>query len=127
MRRAPALSRADYGWLAGGLPVVLLLIAASYHGAFATRHWAPVAILALIVLGAAGLTGGLRVPERWTGVALGALWALALWGLLSALWAASPADALTGASRTTLYAALFTIPCALPRFPPRRWYSGSHS
>ena len=77
------------------------------------RHWAPVAVLALTVLAAAAAAGGLTVPERPLRVALAAIWMLACWSLLSSLWSESPAGAVEGASRTILYAALFTLPCAL--------------
>jgi hypothetical protein len=101
------------GRLAVVLPVALLLVAAWYQGAFAVRHWAPVAVLALVILSVAAWRGGLRVSERATRAAVGALWALASWALLSALWAESPSGAVEGAARIALYAALFTIAATL--------------
>lgn len=95
------------------LPVALLLVAAWYQGAFAVQYWAPVAVLALAVLAATAATGGLRVDGAGARTAIAAAWALALWALLSALWAESPSGAVEGASRTALYAALLTIPLAL--------------
>jgi tetratricopeptide (TPR) repeat protein len=100
-------------WIAPAALSVLLLIAAWYQGAFALRHWAPVALLALVMLTAAAATGGLTVPERAGRIALVALWGFAAWALLSVLWAESPGRAVEGAGRTVLYAALFTVPCAM--------------
>lgn len=100
-------------WVAPAVLSMLLLVATWYHGAFALRHWAPVALLALAILTAAAAAGGLWVPERAARVALAGLWAFTAWTLLSTLWADSPADALEGGARTALYASLFTVPCAL--------------
>ena len=102
-----------FDWLAPAALSVLLLVATWYQGAFALRHWAPVALLALVILTTAAASGGLWVPERAARIALGGLWGFAVWTLLSSLWADSPGDALEGAGRTVLYAALFTVPCAM--------------
>jgi hypothetical protein len=105
------------------LPVVLLglmlLVATGWQGAFAVRYWAPVAAFALLLLGVVQLSGGgvaLRRPSLR--VAVGAIWALAAWSLLSALWATSPGDAWEAGARYLLYAALFTVPIVLS--PGRR-------
>jgi hypothetical protein len=100
-------------WLAPAALAVLLLVATWYQGGFALRHWAPVALLALVILTTAAASGGLWVPERAARVALLGLWGLVAWTLLSAVWADSPGNALEGAGRTALYAALFTVPCAM--------------
>ena len=100
-------------WLAPAALAALLLVATWYQGGFALRHWGPVALLGLVTLTAAAATGGLWVSERAARVALVALWGLVGWTMLSALWADSPGTALEGAGRTALYAALFTVPCAM--------------
>ena len=106
--RQPALD-----WLAPTALAVLVLAATWFQGGFALRHWAPVALLALVILTAAAAGGGLFVPERAARVALLGLCGFAAWTLLSALWADSPGNALEGAGRTALYAALITVPCAM--------------
>ena len=95
------------------LPVALLcllmLVAIFYEGAFDVRHWAPVALFALVLLAALCLTGGTRPVSRPAAVALAAIWALAAWSLLSATWAESSALALEGGGLAVLYAALATV------------------
>ena len=110
-RQTPAtrLRQPGLDWLAPAVLAVLLLVATWYQGGFALRHWAPVALLALVILATAAAGGGLRVPERAAQVALLGLWGLVAWTLLSALWADSPGNAVEGAGRTALYAALFTV------------------
>ena len=100
-------------WIPPAALSVLLIVATWYDGAFALRHWAPVALLALAILTAAAASGALWVPERAARLALAALWGFAAWTLLSSLWADSPGRALEGAARTALYASLFTVPCAM--------------
>src|SRR3954453_9468186 len=100
-------------WLAPAALTVLMLLATLYNGAFAVRHWAPVALFALVILAAAAAIGALHVPERAARVALAGIWGFAAWTLASSLWADSPGRALEGAGRTALYAALFTVPCAM--------------
>jgi O-antigen ligase len=100
-------------WVPPAALSVLLLVATWYNGAFALRHWAPVALLGLAILAAAAASGALWVPERAARLALLALWGFAAWTLLSAIWAESPGRALEGAGRTALYASLFTVPCAM--------------
>ena len=100
-------------WLGPAALSVLLLVATWYQGGFALRHWAPVALLALVMLTAAAASGGLWVPEPAARIALAGLWAFAGWTLLSSVWADSPGRAMEGAGRTALYAALFTVPCVM--------------
>ncbi|MEX2025482.1 MAG: O-antigen ligase family protein, partial [Thermoleophilaceae bacterium] len=92
---------------------LLLLVATWFDGAFAVRHWAPVAALGLVALAVAVL-GGARVAGRRARAAVVALWAFAGWTVLSAVWAESPGRALEGGARTALYAVLFTAAVAVP-------------
>lgn len=103
----------SYDWLAPAAVAVLLLVATWYDGAFALRHWAPVGVFALVIVAAAAAGGALAVPERAARVALAGLWGFVAWTLLSSLWAESAGRALEGSGRTALYAALFTVPCAV--------------
>lgn len=93
---------------------LLLLLATWFDGGFDVRYWAPIAILALAFLVAALLAGGFRLDRGPLAVAVGAIWGLAAWAALSALWAESPALAWEGAGRTALYAALVTLVATLP-------------
>jgi O-antigen ligase len=97
-------------WVVAGL----LLLATWFDGAFDLRYWALIAILVLAILVSALLAGGFRVDRGPYAYAVAAVWAFAAWSLLSATWADSPAGAWEGAARTTLYAALATIPAILP-------------
>src|SRR5687768_3513816 len=91
-----------FDWIAPATLSLLLLLATWYQGAFALRHWAPVALLALVILAAAAASGALWVPERAARIALAGLWAFAVWSLLSAVWADSPGRAIEGGGRTVL-------------------------
>jgi hypothetical protein len=95
--------------------VLLLLLATTSQGAFSISRWAPLALFALAVLiGSVLARGGLALHSRAIVVALGGIWGLAGWSALSMLWAQSPGDALTGTGRMILYAAIATLPFALP-------------
>jgi hypothetical protein len=98
-----------------GTLAVLLLTATWFNGAFALRHWGPVALLALVTAAASAWSGVLRVPRGAPQVAVGAIFVLAAWALLSAVWAESPSRALEGGARTLLYAVLFLMALATPR------------
>jgi O-antigen ligase len=102
------------GVVAVGVLGLLLLVATWFEGAFALRHWAPVAILGLVAVATALVAGGLSVRGRAAQVAVAAIWAFAAWVLLSTLWAESAGRALEGSGRTLLYAALFTVAIAAP-------------
>ena len=107
--------RADLpGIVAVAVLGLLLLTATWFDGAFAVRHWAPVAILGLVALSVALLAGGLSVRGGAARATVAAIWAFAAWVLLSALWAESTGRALEGTGRTLLYAALFTAAITVP-------------
>jgi O-Antigen ligase len=96
-----------------GAVAALLVLAAAYDGAFALRYWALIAILALTILIATQLTGGIHVDRGALSIAVGLVWVFAAWTLLSSVWAESAARAWEGAARTILYAAVITVPLAL--------------
>jgi hypothetical protein len=89
------------------------VIACAFDGAFALRYWALIAILALSILIATQVAGGIQVDRGPLSIAVGLVWAFAAWALLSSLWADSAARAWEGAARTILYAAVITVPLAL--------------
>jgi hypothetical protein len=93
------------------LVLALLVLATAYAGAFSVRQWAPPTLFVLVMLLTLIVRGGAwPLPDRWLALALGGAWGLAVWSALSATWAASPAAALEGAGRQTLYAAIITVP-----------------
>ena len=94
--------------------VLLLLLATWFDGAFALRHWGPVAILALVISAAAAFSGAIRLEDRWVRDAVVAIFVLAGWSTLSAVWAESPGRALEGGARSLLYASLFFVAVATP-------------
>jgi hypothetical protein len=110
------------GLVLGAVPVALvaaLLVLATWSdGAFDVRHWAPVAVLACLLLAAIQLAGGLARPTGAVLVAVVAIWAFAGLTLLSAAWAESATGAWEGGIRTVLYAALVTL--ALLSLPDTR-------
>ena len=99
------------------------MVAVWWDGAFDLRYWAPLTLLSLALLLALALAGTLSLPGRGAlAVAVGAIWALAAWTMLSAAWSESAAAAWEGAARTIFYAALFTLAVASPaRGRWRRW------
>ncbi|MCW3064000.1 MAG: O-antigen polymerase, partial [Solirubrobacterales bacterium] len=108
------------GWLASALPIgfvlLLLLLATAGQGAFTVDRWAPPALFAVLVLAVFQLAGGrARLRGRWPRLTIAALWGLAAWCLLSALWADSPGAAWEAGARTALYAALASAPFVLVR------------
>lgn len=92
-----------------------MLLVTTSQGAYSLRYWGPLAIFVLVALGVSGAARALPPLPR---IAVGALWAFAIWSLLSATWADSPARALEGGARNLLYAGLFTLP--LLTLPDRR-------
>lgn len=96
--------------------VLLLVLATTSQGAFAISSWAPLALFVLALLLGTALVPGVPMLPRSTPirVALAAIWALAAWSLLSMLWAKSSGDAFEAGDRMILYAAIATLPFALP-------------
>ena len=92
-----------------GLLAMLLVVSTLYDGAYDVRHWAPVALFALVLLAALVLRGGARPLSAPLVVAVAAIWALCGWSFLSVAWADSVELALEGAARTAFYAALVTV------------------
>jgi hypothetical protein len=91
------------------LVALLLLVATMYDGAFDVRHWAPVALFALVMLAVLRIRRGTLPVTRPVLVALVAIWAFAAWSFLSISWAESKSLALEGAGRSALYASLVTV------------------
>jgi O-Antigen ligase len=89
------------------------VIACAFDGAFALRYWALIAILALSILIATQVAGGIQMDRGPLSIAVTLVWAFAAWTLLSSVWAESAARAWEGAARTILYAAVITVPLAL--------------
>jgi hypothetical protein len=96
--------------------VLLLVLATTSQGAFAISRWAPLAlfVLALLLGALVRPAGGVISASGPARVALAAIWGLALWSLASMLWAKSSGAAFQGADRMILYAAIATLPFALP-------------
>ena len=95
--------------------VLLLVLATTSQGAFAVSRWAPLALFALaILIGALIARDGFALRSRAIAVMLAGIWGLAAWSMLSMLWAKSSGDAFTAADRMILYAAIATLPFALP-------------
>ena len=86
--------------------VLVLFIALPVNGAYAIRHWAPIALFVLVVLASAARRRLRGTPL----VAASAIWGLAVWSLASALWGASPQSAVEDGARILFYAGLFTLP-----------------
>ena len=120
-QRPPPNGRLDrrsvsQGTIAVGFAVLLLVLATTSDGAFTISRWAPLALFVLAVL-----VGALIVPARKVlpasrpaRVAIASIWGLALWSLLSMLWAKSSGSAFQAADRMILYAAIVSLPFALP-------------
>lgn len=97
------------------LVVLLLVLATTSQGAFQVDRWAPLALFVLAVVLAAIVVGrGIAVRSRAVAVALTGIWGLAGWSLLSMLWAQSSASAFVAGDQLILYAAIVTLPFAVP-------------
>jgi len=104
--------------LPAAFAALLIVLSTWWDGAFAIRHWAPPALFVLVVLLVLNSAGAVAPRSRPLRVALAALWGLALWIALSALWSESPGGAWEAANRTVLYAALASL--AVTAVPRRR-------
>lgn len=100
------------------LLALLLLVGTFYEGAFDVRHWAPVALFALVLLAALRLSDATQPVTGPVAVAVTAIWAFAAWSLLSAIWSDSPGTAWEAGNVAVLYAALVTV--GLVAVPGRR-------
>lgn len=94
--------------------ILLLLIASWSDGAFQLRSWAPLAVFALVAVGA-GPRSAARGPAVWCVLALAGL---AVWALISTAWSPTPGPALEGGARDALYVALVALP--ILTLPSRR-------
>lgn len=84
-------------------------------GGFDPVRWLPGALLAVGLVAAVlvGSRGNLQRDRRaW--LAVGSLAIFAAWSYVSILWADVPGDAWTGANRTLMYAAIFTVFLVMP-------------
>ncbi len=99
-----------------GVALALLLIALWSDGAFALRHWGPLAVFIFAALIFAGTSA---LGSRAAAVLVVAIWAFAGWSVLSALWADSPGRALEGGATNLFYAGLVSLP--LLTLPDRVW------
>jgi tetratricopeptide (TPR) repeat protein len=98
-----------------GFAVLLLVLATTSQGAFAISRWAPLTLFILAsLIGALLARRHMGLPSRPVAIALGAIWALAAWSMLSMLWAKSSGDAFLAGNRMILYAAIATLPFAFP-------------
>jgi len=96
--------------------VLLLLVATPFQGAFHLRQWAPPTIFTLVLLVTiTARGGGIPVARTWLAVVLAGIWGFAAWTLLSAAWSPSPSAAWEAAARSTLYAALVSVPLVAVR------------
>ena len=101
--------------IAVAFAVLLLVLATTSQGAFAISRWAPLTLFTLAALiGALLARGGVAFRSRPVYVALGAIWALAAWSMLSMVWAKSSGNAFEAGDRMILYAAIATLPFAFP-------------
>ncbi len=107
--------RLPHGVVVVAFTIFLLVLATTSQGAFAVSRWAPLGLFSLAVL--IGSQMARATAAAWSPalrVALGGIWGLAGWSMLSMLWAASSADAWQAANRTLLYAAIATLPFVIP-------------
>jgi O-Antigen ligase len=97
--------------------IVLFVVWATSQAGYPLTHWAPGALIVLVLLAIAALAAPLRFAEIPVAVklALACLGAYTALSFLSILWAASPAEAWEGANRTLLYLLVFALFSLWPR------------
>jgi predicted secreted protein len=97
--------------------VVLFVVWATSQAGYPLTHWAPGALIVLVLLAIAALAVPLRFAEIPVAVklALACLAAYTALSFLSILWAAAPAEAWEGANRTLLYLLVFALFSLWPR------------
>jgi tetratricopeptide (TPR) repeat protein len=97
--------------------IVLFIVWATSQAGYPLTHWAPGALIVLVLLAIAALA----VPPRFTEIpspvrlALACLAAYTVLSYLSISWAAVPAEAWEGANRTLLYLLVFALFSLWPR------------
>ncbi len=97
--------------------IVLFVVWATSQAAYPLTHWAPGALIVLVLLAIALLAVPLRFAEISSPVklALACLAAYTALSFLSILWATAPAEAWEGANRTLLYLLVFALFSLWPR------------
>ena len=97
--------------------IVLFVVWATSQAGYPLTHWAPGALIVLVLLAIAVLAVPLRFAEIPVAVklALACLAAYTALSFLSILWAAAPAEAWEGANRTLLYLLVFALFSLWPR------------
>ncbi|HTC60237.1 MAG TPA: O-antigen ligase family protein [Solirubrobacteraceae bacterium] len=97
--------------------IALFVVWATSQAAYPLTHWAPGALIVLVLLAIAVLTVPLRFAEIPVAVklALACLAAYTALSFLSIIWAAAPAEAWEGANRTLLYLLVFALFSLWPR------------
>jgi hypothetical protein len=91
--------------------VVLFFVWATSQAGYPLTHWAPGALIVLVLLAIALLAAPPRLVDLPLAVklALGSLAAYTALSFLSILWAAAPGEAWEGANRTLLYLMVFAL------------------
>jgi tetratricopeptide (TPR) repeat protein len=91
--------------------VVLFIVWATSQGGYPLTHWAPGALIVLVLLGLALALVGLRAGEvpLPVKIAVGCLAGYTALSFASILWAAVPGEAWEGANRTLLYLLVFAL------------------
>jgi predicted secreted protein len=97
--------------------IVLFVVWATSQAGYPLTHWAPGALIVLVLLAIAVLAVPLRFAEIPVTVklALACLAGYTALSFLSILWAAAPAEAWEGANRTLLYLLVFALFSLWPR------------